>query len=127
MCCACQKSGVAMMTASSCLLLVEHLAVVLVAVHLVLEPLEGVDDAPLVVVGPDVAHGAEAQARDAEHRFGQHLALRPGAEEGDVDLLQAGRGRRRRGGRLRPRLLILALPAATRSRRDPAPGPWTAP
>ena len=74
------------------LLLVEHLAVVLVAVHLLLEPLEGVDDAPLVVLGPDVADRAEAQARDAEHRLHQHLALGAGAEQRDVDLLQAGGG-----------------------------------
>ena len=76
-------------------LLVEHLAVILVAVHLVLEPLEAVDDALLVVFGPDVAHGAEAEPGDAQHRVGKHLALRAGAEERDVDLLQI---RRRLGG-----------------------------
>ncbi len=92
-----------------CLLLVEHLAVVVVAVDLVLEPLEGVDGAPLVVLRPDVAHRTEAQSGDAQHRFRQHLALRPGAEKGDVDLLQVGCRRRRRGRRLHPSLLVAAL------------------
>ena len=71
------------------LLLVEHLAVVLIAVRLLLEPLEGVDDAPLVVLGPDVADRAEAQARNPEHRLHQHLALGAGADQRDVDLLHA--------------------------------------
>ena len=92
------------------LLLVEQLAVVLVAVHLVLEPLQLVDDAALVVLGPHVAHRAEAHARDAEHRVGQHLALGAGADERHVDLLQVGRGDSRRGGLRQFRLLVLALP-----------------
>ena len=92
-----------------CLLLVEHLAVVVVAVDLVLEPLEGVDGAPLVVLRPDVAHRTEAQSGDAQHRFRQDLALRPGAEKSDVDLLQVGWRHRRRGRRLRPSLLVAPL------------------
>ena len=103
-------------------LLVEHLAVVFVAVGLLLEPLEGVDDAPLVVIGPDVTHRAEAQARDAKHRLHQHLALSPGAEQGDVDLLQTRRGDRSRGCRLlpAPSVLLLAAPrvAEEPERRD---------
>ena len=91
------------------LLLVEHLAVVLVAVDLVLELLHRVDGAPLVVLRPDVAHRAEPQAGDAEHRLGQHLALGARAEEGHVDLLQVCGGRRRRGGRLQLRLLVVTL------------------
>ena len=78
-------------------LLVEHLAVILVAVHLVLEPLEAVDDALLVVLRPHIAHGAEAETGDPEHGVGKHLTLRAGAEEGDVDFLQI-RGRLGRGG-----------------------------
>ena len=99
-------------------LLVEHLAVVFVAVGLLLEPLEGVDDAPLVVLRPDVAHRAEAQARDAEHRFHQHLALSPGAEQGDVDLLETRRGDRSRGCRLLPASSVLLL-AAPRVAEEP--------
>ena len=45
-------------------LLVEHLAVVRVAIRFLLEPLQGVDDPAQVVLGPDVAHGAEAHARE---------------------------------------------------------------
>ena len=93
------------------LLLLEHLAVVLVAADLVLEPRETVDDPLLVVLGPDVAHCAEAQAGDPEHRVGQHLALGSRAEEGHVDLLQIGRSRLRCGGCLDLRLLVLVLPA----------------
>ena len=91
------------------LLLVEHLAVVLVGVGLVLVPLQAVDDAPLVVLRPDVAHRAEAQPWNSKHRVRQHLALRPRAQERDVDHLQIGGRHGRRGGRLRPRLLVLAL------------------
>ena len=90
-------------------LLVEHLAVVFVAVGLLLEPLEGVDDAPLVVFSPDVAHRTEAQARDAEHRLHQHLALCASADQRDVDRLEVGRGGRCRGGGLRLFPLVLAL------------------
>ena len=107
-------------------LLVEHLAVILVGVRLVLEPLEAVDDALLVVFGPDVADGAEAQPGDAEHRVGEHLPLRAGAEEGDVDHLQI-RGRLGRGGDLLDSCLLeraLRLPrvgeeAQRRDRRQP--------
>ncbi len=91
------------------LLLVEHLAVILVAGGLVLEPLQAVDDAPLVVLRPDVAHRAEAQPGNSKHRVRQHLALGPRAQERDVDHLQVGGRDGRRGGRLRPRLLVLAL------------------
>ena len=90
-------------------LLVEHLAVVRVRVRIVLEALEAVDDSPLVVLGPDIADGAEAETGDAQHRVGQHLALRTGAEERDVDLLQAGRGRGRCSHFLELRLLVVAL------------------
>ena len=98
------------------LLLVEHLPVVFVAVHVVLELLQRVDDALLVVLGPDVAHGAEAQPGDAQHRVGQHLALRAGAEQRDVDLLQV-LGRRRAARPRRP-------PAA--SARSPSASPGVA-
>ena len=91
------------------LLLVEHLAVVLVAVHLVLELPHRVDSALLVVFLPDVAHRPEPQTGNAEHRFGQHLALGACADEGDVDLLQAGGGGRRLRGLLQLRLLIAPL------------------
>ena len=72
------------------LLLVEHLAVVLVAADLELVLLERVHHAPLVELGPDVAHRPEAQAGDAEHGVEQHLPLGPRADEGYVDLLQVG-------------------------------------
>ena len=90
-------------------LLVEHLAVVFVGVRIVLEALEAVDDAFLVVLSPHVADRPEAQARNAQHRVGQHLALGSRTEEGDIDLLQAGRGCRRRGDFFQLRLLVLAL------------------
>ncbi len=73
------------------LLLVEHLPVVFVPVHVELELPQGVDHALLVVLLPDVAHGAEAQAGDAQHGVQQHLSLRPRAEQRHVDL---ARGRR---------------------------------
>ena len=90
-------------------LLVEHLAVVLVGVHLVLESAEAVDDALLVVLRPDVADGAEAEAGDAQHRVGEDLSLRAGAQEGDVDHLQVGGRLRRRGDLRDPGLLVGAL------------------
>ena len=92
-------------------LLVEHLAVVLVAIRFLLEPLQGVDDPPQVVLGPDVAHGAEAHAGDAQHRFHEHLPLGAGAEQRDVDLLQIRGGGGRRGGRCRSTTTVLLLAA----------------
>ncbi len=93
------------------LLLVEHLAVVLIAIRFLLEPLQGVDDPALVVLGPDVAHRAEAHAGNAEHRLHEHLALGAGAEQRDVDLLQTRVGGGRRSGRLFPATAVLLLPA----------------
>ena len=108
-------------------LLVEHLAVILVAVRLVLEPLEAVDDALLVVFGPDVADGAEAEPRDPEHGVGQHLPLRTGAEERDVDHLQVC-GRLCGGGDLLDSCLLdTRVVSATRSRTGREPGPSTVP
>ena len=92
-------------------LLVEHLAVVRVAVRFLLEPLQGVDDAAQVVLGPDVAHRAEAQAGDAEHRLHEHLALRAGAKQRDVDVLEASGSGGRCGGRLFPSTAVPLLPA----------------
>ncbi len=89
--------------------LVEHLAVVLIAIRFLLEPLQGVDDPALVVLGPDVAHRAESDARDAEHRLHEHLALGTGAEQRDVDLLQPRVGGGRRSGRLFPAASVLLL------------------
>ena len=102
-------------------LLVEHLAIVLVAFHVVLEPLERVDDPPLVKLRPDVADRANTQAGDAKHGVGQHLALGAGAKERDVDLLQASLGRWRDGGlRTRPLISALLVPgvAEESQRRD---------
>ncbi len=92
-------------------LLVEHLAVVRVAIRFLLEPLQGVDDPPQVVLGPDVAHRPEAHAGDAQHRFHEHLPLRAGAEQPDVDLLQIRSGGGRRGSGRLSAATVLLLPA----------------
>ena len=101
--------------------LVEHLAVILVGVHLMLESAETVDDALLVVLRPHVADGAEAEAGDAQHGVGEDLSLRAGAKEGDVDHLEVG-GRLRRRGDLRDSGLLVGALSFPRVAEEPERG-----
>ena len=79
------------------------------------------DDAAQAVLGPDVAHRAEAQAGNAQHRFHEHLALGAGAEQRDVDLLQVRVSGGGGGGRLLPATAVLVA-AGSRQPKSPSAG-----
>jgi hypothetical protein len=75
------------------LLLVEHLAVVFVAVDVELVFLEDSDRSLLVVLRPDVTHRPEAEPRDPQHGIEENLPLGSRPEEGHVHLRDVvGRG-----------------------------------
>jgi len=69
----------------------EELAVILVGDGLVAELLEEALGAR-EIVGPDVAHRLEADARDREGGVGEDAALLAATDEGDVDLISFGAG-----------------------------------